>query len=117
MQFMRRGARNPLQGAQARRARDVVGKHVDISDRVSAIRPAGMERLVGPASLQQVIGYPGDVGLAAASCITSNLPVRRPDLRIAFSHGGGTLASLLPRPPVPAPSCISRARPPAGTAC
>ncbi|MCG2592381.1 amidohydrolase [Ramlibacter sp. XY19] len=64
---------------------------------VHAIRPAGMERLVGPASLQQVIGYPGDVGLAAASCITSNLPVRRPNLRIAFSHGGGTLASLLPR--------------------
>jgi aminocarboxymuconate-semialdehyde decarboxylase len=64
---------------------------------VHAIRPAGMERLVGPAPLQQVIGYPGDVGLAAASVITSNLLVRRPKLRIAFSHGGGTLASLLPR--------------------
>jgi aminocarboxymuconate-semialdehyde decarboxylase len=44
-----------------------------------------------------VLGYPGDVGLAAASVITSNLLVRRPGLRIAFSHGGGTLASLLPR--------------------
>lgn len=64
---------------------------------VHAIRPAGMERLVGPAPLQQVIGYPSDVGLAAASVITSNLLVRRPKLRIAFSHGGGTLASLLPR--------------------
>jgi aminocarboxymuconate-semialdehyde decarboxylase len=64
---------------------------------VHAIRPAGMERLVGPAPLQQVLGYPGDVGLAAASVITSNLLVRRPRLRIAFSHGGGTLASLLPR--------------------
>ena len=64
---------------------------------VHAIRPAGMDRLVGPAPLQQVIGYPGDVGLAAASVITSNLLVRRPGLRIAFSHGGGTLASLLPR--------------------
>jgi aminocarboxymuconate-semialdehyde decarboxylase len=64
---------------------------------VHAIRPAGMERLVGPAPLQQVLGYPGDVGLAAASVITSNLLVRRPTLRIAFSHGGGTLASLLPR--------------------
>jgi aminocarboxymuconate-semialdehyde decarboxylase len=64
---------------------------------VHAIRPAGMERLVGPAPLQQVLGYPGDVGLAAASVITSNLLVRRPKLRIAFSHGGGTLASLLPR--------------------
>lgn len=64
---------------------------------VHAIRPAGMERLVGPAPLQQVIAYPGDVGLAAASVITSNLLVRRPKLRIAFSHGGGTLAMLLPR--------------------
>ncbi|MDP3834537.1 MAG: amidohydrolase family protein [Hydrogenophaga sp.] len=64
---------------------------------VHAIRPAGMERLVGPAPLQQVLGYPGDVGLAAASVITTNLLVRRPTLRIAFSHGGGTLASLLPR--------------------
>ena len=64
---------------------------------VHALRPAGMERLVGPAPLQQVIAYPGDVGLAAASVITSNLLVRRPKLRIAFSHGGGTLAMLLPR--------------------
>lgn len=64
---------------------------------VHALRPAGMERLVGPASLQQVLAYPGDVGLAAASVITGNLMSRRPRLRIAFSHGGGTLASLLPR--------------------
>ncbi|HYP72048.1 MAG TPA: amidohydrolase family protein [Variovorax sp.] len=64
---------------------------------VHALRPAGMERLVGPAPLQQVLGYPGDVGLAAASVITTNLMLRRPALRIAFSHGGGTLASLLPR--------------------
>ena len=64
---------------------------------VHAIRPASMERLVGPPPLQQVLGYPGDVGLAAASVITTNLLVRRPRLRIAFSHGGGTLASLLPR--------------------
>jgi aminocarboxymuconate-semialdehyde decarboxylase len=64
---------------------------------VHAIRPAGMDRLVGPAALQQVLAYPGDVGLAAASAITSNLMVRRPRLRIAFSHGGGTLGALLPR--------------------
>jgi len=64
---------------------------------VHAIRPAGMDRLIGPPALQQVLAYPGDVGLAAASVITSNLLVRRPRLRIAFSHGGGTLAMLLPR--------------------
>ncbi len=64
---------------------------------VHAIRPAGMERLIGPAPLQQVLGYPTDVGLAAASVITSNLMQQHPKLRIAFSHGGGTLAMLLPR--------------------
>jgi aminocarboxymuconate-semialdehyde decarboxylase len=61
------------------------------------MRCAGMDRLVGPAQLQQVLAYPTDIGLAAASVITSNLLLRRPGLRIAFSHGGGTLASLLPR--------------------
>ncbi len=64
---------------------------------VHAIRPAGMERLIGPAPLQQVLGYPTDVGFAAASVITSNLMQQHPKLRIAFSHGGGTLAMLLPR--------------------
>ncbi len=63
---------------------------------VHALRPA-MERLVGPAPLQQVLGYPSDVGLAAASVLTTNLIERRPGLRIAFSHGGGTLGLLLPR--------------------
>lgn len=64
---------------------------------VHALKPVGMDRLVGPAPLQQVLAYPSDVGLSAASVITGNLLVRRPRLRIAFSHGGGTLASLLPR--------------------
>lgn len=64
---------------------------------VHALRPAGMDRLVGHAQLQQVLAYPGDVGMAAASVITGGLIARRPGLRIAFSHGGGTLASLLPR--------------------
>ena len=64
---------------------------------VHALRPAGMERLIGPPPLQQVLGYPSDVGLAAASVLTTNLIERRPRLRIAFSHGGGTLGLLLPR--------------------
>ncbi len=64
---------------------------------VHALKPVGMERLVGPAALQQVLAYPTEVGLSAASVITSNLMLKCPRLRIAFSHGGGTLASLLPR--------------------
>lgn len=64
---------------------------------VHALRPAGMDRLVGPKQLQQVLAYPTDIGLAAASVITSNLMLRHPRLRLAFSHGGGTLGLLLPR--------------------
>jgi aminocarboxymuconate-semialdehyde decarboxylase len=64
---------------------------------VHALKPAGTEHLVGPAKLLPALAYPTDVGLAAASVLTANLLARCPALRIAFSHGGGTLASLLPR--------------------
>lgn len=64
---------------------------------VHPLRPAGMERLVGPAALQQVLAFPGETGLAAASLITAGTLARYPKLRIAYSHGGGTLAMLLPR--------------------
>lgn len=70
---------------------------LDLPVFVHALRPAGMDRLVGPPPLQQVLAYPTDVGLAAASVLTGNLLARVPGLRLAFSHGGGTLAMLLPR--------------------
>ncbi|ODV42057.1 aminocarboxymuconate-semialdehyde decarboxylase [Cupriavidus sp. UYMMa02A] len=64
---------------------------------VHALRPCGMDRLVGPPLLEQVLAFPGEVGLAAASLLTSGTLMRYPRLRIAFSHGGGSLPSLLPR--------------------
>ena len=70
---------------------------LDAAVLVHAIKPAGMDRLIGPPPLQQVLAYPTDVGLAAASVITGGLMQRLPSLRLAFSHGGGTLATLLPR--------------------
>ncbi|KEA63078.1 2-amino-3-carboxymuconate-6-semialdehyde decarboxylase [Marinobacterium lacunae] len=70
---------------------------LDVPVFVHALKPTGMDRLVGPSQLQQVLAYPSDVGLAAASVITGNLLLDCPALRIAFSHGGGTFASLLPR--------------------
>lgn len=63
---------------------------------VHALRPAGMERLVG-AGLEQVVAFPGEVGLSAASLLTSGLMGRHPNLRIALSHGGGALPMMLPR--------------------
>ncbi len=64
---------------------------------VHPLRPAGMDRLVGPASLEQVVAFPGEIGLAAASIITGGLMTRYPRLRIALSHGGGSIQALLPR--------------------
>lgn len=64
---------------------------------VHPLRPSGLDRLVGPAALEQVLAFPGETGLAAASMITGGTLDRLPGLRIAYSHGGGSLAMLLPR--------------------
>jgi len=63
---------------------------------VHAIRPV-MERVIGPPQFEQVVGFPNEVGHSALSCITGNLLERHPGLKICFSHGGGSLAMLLPR--------------------
>lgn len=63
---------------------------------VHALRPAGQDRIVGGIA-EQVICFPGDIGLAAASMITGGIAERHPDLRIAFSHGGGVFSFLVPR--------------------
>lgn len=64
---------------------------------VHALRPAGMDRLIGPPALEQALGFPNEIGFSAASLITTNLLARLPRLKIGFSHGGGSLAMLLPR--------------------
>ena len=63
---------------------------------VHALRPAGQDRIVG-AFTEQAVCFPGDIGLACASMITGGIAARHPQLRIAFSHGGGVMAMLLPR--------------------
>jgi len=63
---------------------------------VHALRPAGMDRIVG-AFPEQAVAFPGDIGLAIASMITGGIAERVPGLRIAFSHGGGAFAMMMPR--------------------
>lgn len=63
---------------------------------VHALRPAGQDRIVGPFP-EQAVCFPGDIALACASMITGGIAARHPKLRIAFSHGGGGMAILLPR--------------------
>lgn len=64
---------------------------------VHPLRPSGVERLIGPKTLEQIVAFPGESGLAAASLLTGGTLLRHPALRIALSHGGGSLAMLLPR--------------------
>jgi aminocarboxymuconate-semialdehyde decarboxylase len=64
---------------------------------VHALHPTGSERMVGPPVLPTYLGFPVDTGLAAASLITGGTLEKFPKLRVAFSHGGGVLAAILPR--------------------
>jgi aminocarboxymuconate-semialdehyde decarboxylase len=64
---------------------------------VHPLRPAGLDRVVGAPLLEQVLAFPGETGLAAASMITGGTLAKHPGLRIAYSHGGGTFHALLPR--------------------
>lgn len=63
---------------------------------VHALRPVGQERIVGAFS-EQAVCFPGDIALACASMITGGIAARHARLRMAFSHGGGAMAMLLPR--------------------
>ena len=63
---------------------------------VHALRPAGQDRIVG-AFPEQAVCFPGDVALACASMITGGVASKHAKLRIAFSHGGGTMSILMPR--------------------
>jgi aminocarboxymuconate-semialdehyde decarboxylase len=63
---------------------------------VHALRPAGQDRIVGEFA-EQAVCFPGDVALACASMITGGIASRHPKLRMAFSHGGGTMSILMPR--------------------
>ncbi len=64
---------------------------------VHGLRPSGTDRLVGPDALAQVVAFPGDVALAAASLVTGGMLERHPELRICLSHGGGSFPTVIPR--------------------
>ena len=64
---------------------------------VHALHPSGKERIVGPPGLMTFIGFPLETAFTIASLITGGTLTRHPRLRLAFSHGGGAFASILPR--------------------
>jgi aminocarboxymuconate-semialdehyde decarboxylase len=59
--------------------------------------PTFAERLVGPAYLENAIGFPMENAFAAASMVTGGVMEACPDLRVCFSHGGGSFTMVLPR--------------------
>ncbi|MGH6725055.1 MAG: amidohydrolase family protein [Pseudolabrys sp.] len=64
---------------------------------VHALHPAGKERIVGPPGLMAYVGFPLETAYCIASLMTGGTLTRHPRLRLAFSHGGGAFASILPR--------------------
>jgi aminocarboxymuconate-semialdehyde decarboxylase len=64
---------------------------------VHALHPTTTSRYPEHPMLVNAIGFGTDVGLTIGSIIASGLLDRFAGLRLAFSQGGGTFASLLPR--------------------
>jgi aminocarboxymuconate-semialdehyde decarboxylase len=64
---------------------------------VHAFHPAGLERLVGPPVLGALAAFPTETALAISGLMTGGTLSRFTGLKIAFSHGGGAFASVLPR--------------------
>jgi aminocarboxymuconate-semialdehyde decarboxylase len=64
---------------------------------VHPLHPTGLDRLVGPPALVQLVAFPSETALSVVSLITGGVLERHPNLRIAISHGGGGLALTLPR--------------------
>ena len=63
---------------------------------VHALRPTDKARMVGGFT-EQAVCFPNDIAMAATSMITGGLGAKFPGLRIAFSHGAGSLPIMLPR--------------------
>jgi aminocarboxymuconate-semialdehyde decarboxylase len=72
-------------------------ERLDMAVFVHALHPVGTDRVVGPHRLVTYLNFPVDTGFAVASMITGRTLEKFPKLRVAFSHGGGTFAAILPR--------------------
>ena len=64
---------------------------------VHALHPLATKAIGADATFTAMAGFPLDTGLAAASLILSGTIERFPALRWSFSHGAGTLGSMLGR--------------------
>ncbi|HLY67410.1 MAG TPA: amidohydrolase family protein [Chloroflexota bacterium] len=70
---------------------------LDMAIFVHALHPTFTDRFPANERTINAIGFPIDTALTIGSMIVSGLLERCPNLRLAFSHGGGTFTSYLPR--------------------
>lgn len=64
---------------------------------VHALHPLATKVIDADQAFTAMVGFPTDTGIAAASIILSGIVERLPKLRLGFSHGGGTIGSMLGR--------------------
>jgi aminocarboxymuconate-semialdehyde decarboxylase len=64
---------------------------------VHALHPLATKAINADPVFTAMAGFPLDTGMAAASIILAGVPERFPKLRLGFSHGGGTIGSMLGR--------------------
>src|SRR5258706_13811937 len=64
---------------------------------VHGIKPGGTERILGPPLMPAVVGVPQETAVAISSLIMTDILGRFPRLRLVFSHGGGTIPSVIDR--------------------
>lgn len=69
----------------------------DLAIFVHALHPAGMDRVVGPPIMAALVAFPNENAFAVASVISGGLLDKYPDVRIGFSHCGGSFGLVLPR--------------------
>ncbi|MFC0304774.1 amidohydrolase family protein [Rhizorhabdus histidinilytica] len=70
----------------------------DLAVFVHALHPVATAAVMRHAPFfTPMVGFPLDVAMAGASLITEGVLERHPRLRIALSHGGGAMASLIGR--------------------
>lgn len=64
---------------------------------VHGLQPVGQERWGANPMMGALAGYPLDSALAVASVINAQIMNQFPNLRLSFSHGGGSAATVLNR--------------------
>ncbi len=64
---------------------------------VHGIKPGGAGLMLGPPLMPAVVGVPQETAVAISSFIMTDILGRFPRLKLVFSHGGGTIASMMDR--------------------